>query len=140
MPRLQRPAVDSEVRLQRNRHRRGPGQRRLALIAAAEIRRRVTPPGESPKHGKGRHLTVLPSLHIHLGLAPVPAFLVYVEADRAAASGDDYRELVAGLTWTLSRRWEIGLAYRQVDWSVSSRDLQNVFESELAAASVGYRW
>jgi membrane-associated phospholipid phosphatase len=120
------------------RVRAGAGLETLASLAEIEGRPNASRP--EPKVGRGRELTLLPTLHLHLGLALHRSFLVYVEADGSRVGDDEYLENVAGLRWAVSRSWEVGGTYRLVDWSVSSAELLNDFGSDLVALTIGYRW
>jgi membrane-associated phospholipid phosphatase len=109
------------------------------LATRAEIAVQNPPEGEPARTGRGSDLHILPILHLHLGFAP-GRFLIYGEADGTSVGSERYLDWTAGLRFGFNRRWELGIAHRRVDWSLSSPEIGNRFESATSNVSIGYRW
>lgn len=112
----------------------------LEFVATrARIAVQSVPEGDPAKIGSGSEVHLLPVVHLHLGLAP-GRFEIYGEADGTDLGSESFLDWTVGLSFSLDRSWEIGIALRRVEWSLESSDIRNRFASETSILTIGYHW
>jgi hypothetical protein len=89
-----------------------------------------------------RALTVLPTVHLHLGygFGRNQRLSVFAEADGMDLSSDRYLDATAQVRFRITPRWDAGLGYRHLERSVATNSLNNTTTRDQYVMAIGYRF
>lgn len=83
-------------------------------------------------------LDYMPLVHLHLGYAFTPRWILFAEADLVSFSGDSFLDALIELRFRINDRWDVGLGGRRIEREFENAVYYNDISRDQASLSFAY--